>query len=849
VRGMLLNPHQIRLANGRDVNRYLDQWAGDYLSSPERWSQLLAASRDWADYSARNQLLLAAHGAVGPVAGIETWRLVPSADGHTCAVRSGEHGLPVRVPVTTARLEPDPHVGRARPTQAAVDGWEWRSVFCVEQLARRPGPGTLGRPDPPGTLLGPGGDDLYLAATRAVAKRTVRGRLAPLDDPTAVLTQAASRLPRSSQRPPLDDALARQVAWLVAERVNRADGPIAKFDPSTHPPRERWELALDVLDPARRLSENLGKHFGVDLLASPLPRMDFDDDRVVAADRRNRLPRSTLAQLPVGKWVEVGPYTSEEWAARGETAAGKGAYLRLNTTAYLVAAENGDRAIWRLEDTRSLVGAGILAQGDGESLEQAQATGIATMQQRYPQLADAAPDVAPFVARHDDAPDGWEPLPDRPSDDARRRQLDHGVTIYVLPVADQWLPMVQDAPSGMLAPVADPTATRAEAMTAATLSGLRTVREASRESRVDFDTAIAELADGGMYSRAALVERVSPRLDGAERSALASDPTPAELVELLGAAGLTSATTVAVLRAEQLEASEVAPLLPIIGIPTAKAIEVLETRWEVNKVAAAEIVGATAADMRDAGCTATEILAARPREVIEHLPADPHLWELAGGTLAVAGHHPTDIAGLLATQAPDPACFAAGITTAVEDPSFGISLAVRRGMPPEAVAATSERYGLSPSETATALGDAGAAPTLAVPVLFERCGADLTLTAQIARSTLQLRNDSVIEALADREPLDAADLNELRAAKPLSRDRDALIAAHIPPRPESTVRNLSNGSMLLDCLPDPTERGDASDSLLASVPEPDELSVGSDLLASIPDPELPDRAPHLEITP
>src|SRR5690606_24268137 len=133
-----LNPHHIQLASGRDVNRYLDDWAEGHLISAERWHGLLDLSRDWVDYSARNQLLLAAHGAVGAVAGIETWRLVPSADGHTCAVRSGEHGLPVRVPVTTGALEPDPHVGRARPTQSAIAGWGWRSVFCRGRSARRP---------------------------------------------------------------------------------------------------------------------------------------------------------------------------------------------------------------------------------------------------------------------------------------------------------------------------------------------------------------------------------------------------------------------------------------------------------------------------------------------------------------------------------------------------------------------------------------------------------------------------------------------------------------------------------------------------------------------------------------
>jgi len=34
------------------------------------------------------------------------------------------------VPITTTGTEPDPHLGRARPTTAAVDGWEWRFVLC-----------------------------------------------------------------------------------------------------------------------------------------------------------------------------------------------------------------------------------------------------------------------------------------------------------------------------------------------------------------------------------------------------------------------------------------------------------------------------------------------------------------------------------------------------------------------------------------------------------------------------------------------------------------------------------------------------------------------------------------------
>ena len=86
----------------------------------------------------------------------------------------------------------------------------------------------------------------------------------------------------------------------------------------------------------------------------------------------------------------------------------------------------------------------------------------------------------------------------------------------------------------------------------------------------------------------------------------------------------------------------------------------------------------------------------------------------------------------------------------------------------------------------------------------------------------------------------------------LSRDRDALIAANIPPR-SAPVERSSNAALLLDSLPQPdAATGDATRSLLASIPDPEAStapSVGSDLLAAIPDPEQPNRAPELEITP
>jgi hypothetical protein len=838
---MLVNPKPIRLSSARDVNRHLDEWAGDHLTGPDPWSEVLAATRDWSDYSARNQLLLATHGANGPVAGLETWRLMPTGDGGNCVVRSGEHGLPVRVPVTTTAAEPDPHLGRARPTSAAVQGWEWRGVFCLEQLARRPNPDMLVPADHSDLVDRPA----LLAAAMATAKRTLRGKAPELDDPFAVLVEAAGRLPRTSDRPGPGGARAEQAAWLTLDRVGHAEGALAEFDPAGLAVRERWESLLDVLDVERRMSAAFGQHVGVDLLATRLPRMEIDDDRVVPAGRRNRLPRASLQQLPVGRWVEVGPYTSAEWAARGEDATGKGTYLRLNTTAYLVAVERGDRATWRLEDTRAKTGAGRLDGGDEPNLDAAQATAFVTLRHRYPQLADITPDLAapaPTGTRT-----GWETVPEQAG---TMRHIHHGdVVTYVLASGDRWTPILQRTPTGAPEAIATPVANRDEAMSMCDLAGRRAVREAQLESRVGFDDSIAELATSPTYTHDLLVERVGTRLAEPEQVALAANPTATELVELLGAAGVTPTTTVAVLRAEEFDVETVAPLLAVIGIPPADAIRVLNAQWGIARVEAAEHLGATAAEMRAAGCTATEIIAARPREVIATLAARPDLWDLAGGTLAVTGHQPDEIAGVVATHAPNPDCFAAAMAAAVDDATLGVALAVRRGMPAEALVALSERYGMSPTETAVALGAANATPHLTVRVLFDRCDADAVLTTQVARSTLQLRTDTVIAALGEHEPLDTAEVSELRAAPRLSRDRDALIAANQPPRPQRPPpATRTQAAVLLHALPPPegeTTPG-GRPALLAGLPDPDLTCADDSLLASLPEPDLPHELTEID---
>ena len=243
------------------------------------------------------------------------------------------------------------------------------------------------------------------------------------------------------------------MAWLVADRVGLApsDRP-PPFDPSGLKPRERWERLQDVLEPARKLTAALGVATGVDLTASPLPRMEIVDDRIVPAGRRHRLPAASLEQLPIGRWVTVGPYTPAEWAARGEHGSGQGAYLRLNKTAYLVAVENGDSAGWRLEDVAARTGHGVLATGTAATLDEARNDAVAATRDRYPVLS-TPPDPTSVVS----APSpggtsgGWEQMPGAGRTPAELYRLDDQTTLYVLAgPGGRWQPAIHTTATGVL---------------------------------------------------------------------------------------------------------------------------------------------------------------------------------------------------------------------------------------------------------------------------------------------------------------------------------------------------------------------------------------------------------------
>ena len=240
---------------------------------------------------------------------------------------------------------------------------------------------------------------------------------------------------------------------------------------------------------------------------------------------------------------------------------------------------------------------------------------------------------------------------------------------------------------------------------------------------MELDCEVAALADSDSYTRDGVIELLGTRLTDDDRTAFATaDPT--QLARLLGSAGITTATAVAVLHADGCPVDAIAGMLPTLGVPMASAIRVLNQRWDVPRVEAARMMSATGSEMREAGCTAAEILAFRPESVLERLPREPHLWELAAGTMATTGHTSTTVVSHLIRYAPTPECFAAGVTAAIDDPTEGVALASRLRAQPAGLAAMAERYGLAPAETATILRDAGAPTAQAIATLGELCGYD-----------------------------------------------------------------------------------------------------------------------------
>ena len=708
---------------------HLDRWATATLTSPEAWGSVLERCGQWQDYSARNQVLLASYGIATPVAGVATWELVPSREaGRPCAVRAGEHGLPVRAPVEVPVATTSPRSRDGQRTVRAVGQHKWEVVFAEEQLARRPPPGELSWPALPAGLTGPGAHAEYTELVRQSIGRLTGRTPRTAKNPWDQLVDAAGRVPLGGRRPELRPALCRQAAWLAADRVGHAEGPLPAFDPIHVRGRIRWELLADTRRASQQLVQAFSQIVEVDLSTSPLPRMAIADDRTVAPGRRNYLAPADVAALPMGVWVEAGPYTAIEWAARGmPDAVGRAGFMRVSDTGYLGVYETSEGARWRIESTRPAAGRrGLLDEGEASNFVAAQKAVGVIVSDRYPALAATVipPATTPSPSTvFDRQQSNWRPLTLGRDERSEQRDLTDRVRLVVAPGPggrwDSWVLADSDIRQLPLA------ANSADAKTAAETEGRRTMVQLAAQTPQLADELIHGAAAAGTLTRELLTDVVGHRLDPTDRTRLTDvDLEATDLAQLLGATGVvTPPTTIAVLAHEHVGAEQVAAMIPTIGLPIADGIRALNELWDVDRVAAGQMLGATVTELRDAGCTPAEMLASHPREVLRSLDARPHTWELAAATLLESGMPVDGAVRQLAAHAPTPEAFAVAVHTIVEDPIAAYAYSARHAQADD-LAALGERYGLDPDTAAQLLADAGAHPSTAVEALTIACSGD-----------------------------------------------------------------------------------------------------------------------------
>jgi hypothetical protein len=739
---------------------HLERWSADRLTTPEAWAATLERCGQWQDYSPRNQILLASYGVATPVAGVATWELVPSRDdGRPCALRAGEHGLPVRVPIPVPVDRSSSKSRHGQHSEHAVGQHRWELVFAEEQLARRPVAGSLAWPSLPAGLSGPGGDAEFAELVRRSLGRLNGRTPRSMTNPWHHLVETAGRIPLGGRRPELRPALCRQAAWIAADRVGHAPGPLPTFDPTSVRSRIRWELLVDTRRAAQQLVRAFSDVLEVDLAASALPRMAIEDDTKILPGRRNYLAPADVAALPLGVWVEAGPYTAGEWAARGvDGAAGRAGFLRVSDTGYLAVYEASEGARWRLETTRPGGQRGLLDEGEASSFNQAQQAVATVIRDRYPNLAATVlpPASMPAPTRVLDREEStWRPFSVSRNGRAEQRDLTDRVRLIVAPgPGGRWENWVFADTELHQLPLA---ANQETARAAAELAGRRMAIQLASDSPQLADELIRDAAASGTLTRKLLDEVVGHRLVDADRARLTNPELESgDLVELLGATGVLSpGTVVAVLAHERVDAAEVAAMIPTIGMPIASGVRALNDLWDVDRIDAARMLDATVAEMRDAGCTPVEILASHTREVLRTLDARPHTWELAASTLIEGGMSVEAAVRQLAAHAPTPDAFAVAVTTIVDDPVAAFAFSARHAQADD-LAALGERYGLDPATTAQLLADAGTHPTTAIEAVTIACAGDVDTVAALTERHFNQPLPSVIGDLTTNTGLLAA---------------------------------------------------------------------------------------------
>jgi len=270
------------------------------------------------------------------------------------------------------------------------------------------------------------------------------------------------------------------------------------------------------------------------------------------------------------------------------------------------------------------------------------------------------------------------------------------------------------------------------------------------------DRANAMIADaassGDGWSRETLVAVVGHRLAEGDRSDLATTNDPSRLVDLMGSVGVLSPETMLrVLRAESVDLDMVVGLIPTVGLAVPDAIRQVHAGWGADRLSVGMELGATVDELRAAGCSPVEMLAASPREELRRLDTREQTWVNVGPTLLEAGYTEAEAVAHLAAHAPTPSTFAAAVEAVVENPWQALALAVPRAQPDD-LAALTERFEMSPSDTAAVLAAVGAPLSTAVSVVGIRCDDDREATCEIAQRHFGIGRDEVLARLEGIDP-------------------------------------------------------------------------------------------------
>ena len=747
--------------------RHLDNWARRRLTTPDAWGSTIEVCGQWSDYSARNQVLLASYGVVGPVAGTATWGRVPSSDqGRTCAVRVGEHGLPVRVPIVGGGEVTSERSRSGGRSSNVAGSHRWEPVFALEQLARHPAPGALD------AAVVPKLDDrAWAEVVRQATGRMVGRTPRKVADPSAQLSALVERVPLGPGRPILPADMVAQAAWVVADRVGRAEGPMPAFDPADTSARERWRSAVDVRHAAGRVLDALSFATGVELCRSSLPRHELADDRSVAPGRRNYLAPADVRALPLGVWIEAGPYTRAEWLARGVAGAvGVGAFLRVNDRSYLAAYETRTGALWRLETVGRGAHLGLVGEGTADDLAAAKAAVRSALAERFPEAARSI--EASRATRVASPAIGWMPMPGGRDDRTEHRVFDDRVAAMVAPGPggrwETWVSVDGSPRQGPLAPDAGAARQIADGLAHGALM---------QHAAIAPDRANAMVAERAAqpatWDRDTLVTLVGHRLTDNDRRELTTTNDTDRLIELLRDVGvLTPATMLTVLRAEGVDLDDVMHSEMAASMPVPAFVRQVHELWGADRVEIGTAIGATVEELRAAGCTPIELLAASPREELRRLDTRESTWERAAGCLLDAGYSVAETVEHLAAHAPTPSAFAVGVVTIVEQPTEAFALASRRAQPEDLVA-LGERYGLSTDDIVQVA--AATLPLARALDVIDQCGnGDVDHATELAGRHLGLGPDGIEAVRSGTNPLaavpaqvgvvDINDLESLRAA-------------------------------------------------------------------------------------